>query len=379
MPDVQEVFRMATQKIRPDNDALERQHQQQRRRTIRRRAQVYGLVAAMIAIVVVVAVVVAKPTTSEPVTSVTPSGPPSLSINTTPPMGTQVVDLNGQAIAQIGISGSSYAPDLSADGSKIVFSTYTEASPYAAQVATMDADGSDLRVLTNGPDDADYARWSPDGTRIAYVTLDANSLQHIFVMDADGSNVTQLTTGNGYDNAPAWSPDGSQIAFQRGSDASQLDYTTHDEDIWVVPSDGSGKARRLIDEADSQMQPDWSPDGRWLAFGDNTALSVVRVSDPSKVYHLRHLPGSPGLFMPRWSPDGTEIMFLDCCTKPFTDVPFPNGYGSTGTAPLLKVAVASMADPTTVKSTKDIGITFAGDASGISWTPDGKLLVNRYT
>jgi len=47
MPEVQEVFRMATQKVRPDPGAMERQHREQRRRTMRRKAGVYGLVAAI--------------------------------------------------------------------------------------------------------------------------------------------------------------------------------------------------------------------------------------------------------------------------------------------------------------------------------------------
>jgi hypothetical protein len=55
MPEVQEVFRMATQKVRPDPSALERQHGKQRRRTIRRKVGVYGLVAALLVTVAVVA------------------------------------------------------------------------------------------------------------------------------------------------------------------------------------------------------------------------------------------------------------------------------------------------------------------------------------
>jgi hypothetical protein len=53
MPDVQEVFRMSTQKVRPDPGALERQFGQQRRRTIRRKVSVYGLVAAFVVVAAV--------------------------------------------------------------------------------------------------------------------------------------------------------------------------------------------------------------------------------------------------------------------------------------------------------------------------------------
>jgi len=194
-------------------------------------------------------------------------------------------------------------------------------------------------------------------------------------MNADGSGQRRLARGWPL----AWSPDGTQIAYQRGSDASQLDYTTHDEDIWVVPSDGTGEARRLIAEPDSQMQPDWSPDGRWLAFGDDTSLSVVKVSDPSRVYHLNNLPGGPGRFMPRWSPNGKRIAFLDCCVGHITRVQFPNGLGTTRDAPLLKVYVASMSGPTTLSTSRYLGVTFAGDGSGISWSGDNHLLINRYS
>jgi hypothetical protein len=56
MPDVQEVFRVATQKVRPDPGALERQQSQQRRSTIRRKVGAYGLVAAVVGAIAVVAV-----------------------------------------------------------------------------------------------------------------------------------------------------------------------------------------------------------------------------------------------------------------------------------------------------------------------------------
>jgi hypothetical protein len=56
MPEVQEVFRMATQKVRPDPGALDRQLGQQRRRTIRRKMGVYGLMAALVVVIAVVAV-----------------------------------------------------------------------------------------------------------------------------------------------------------------------------------------------------------------------------------------------------------------------------------------------------------------------------------
>ena len=56
MPEIQEVFRMATQKVRPDPEALERQHRGQRRRVAQKRAAVYALVAVLLVAGVVVGI-----------------------------------------------------------------------------------------------------------------------------------------------------------------------------------------------------------------------------------------------------------------------------------------------------------------------------------
>jgi hypothetical protein len=73
MPEVQEVFRMATQKVRPDPGALERQDRRQRRRSMRRKAGVHGLVAAFVIAAAVFAVQVGDPARdSVPMSSPTP-------------------------------------------------------------------------------------------------------------------------------------------------------------------------------------------------------------------------------------------------------------------------------------------------------------------
>jgi len=100
----------------------------------------------------------------------------------------------------------------------------------------VDADGSNLTELrplsgnSFGPD------WSPDGSKLAF-TRRAGIANQIFVMDADGGNVTPLsdctTCGEGGDHSPTWSPDGSQIAFAR------LYYPRYPtSDLMVMGADG---------------------------------------------------------------------------------------------------------------------------------------------
>ena len=82
--------------------------------------------------------------------------------------------------------------------------------------------------------------WSPDGTKIAYVSTGRTGYE-IFVMNADGSNPVQLTN-NGDDEQPAWSPDGTKIAFW--SDRYVADFGQHDREIYTMnATDGSNQTR----------------------------------------------------------------------------------------------------------------------------------------
>ncbi len=107
------------------------------------------------------------------------------------------------------------------------------------------------------------------------------------------------------------SPDGSQCAFvlvrmDRGENAQKTS-------IWVVPTDGSGAARRLTSGPNRDVMPRWSPDGRWLAFVSNREsewrpdLYVIdlRGAEPSKIAQLPR-----GIEDYAWAPDSNRIALL---------------------------------------------------------------------
>jgi TolB protein len=165
-------------------------------------------------------------------------------------------------------------------------------------IATMNADGSGVVVITSGGTDRDPA-WSPNGEKIAFArSLDGRS-SRLYTMNADGSAVMPLT--NEVAAEPAWSPDGTRIAFTstRGGNS----------DIWVV-SAGGGDLRRLTSTGAHDFAPAWSPDGTTIAFASvrngNTDIYAIRVDGTSQTQLTDH-PAAD--LDPAWSPDGRRLVF----------------------------------------------------------------------
>jgi Tol biopolymer transport system component len=178
-------------------------------------------------------------------------------------------------------------PAWSPDGSKIVFVTRRDNAN--GELYLMNADGSDQTRLTNNSSRKIDPAWSPDGTKIVFVNSDAGQLQ---LINPDGSGLADLTAIGSGDFDPAWSPDGTKIAF-----ASERDGVPG---IYVMDSDGT-QPIRLTDG----IQPSWSPDGSKIAFTTNFDQIHVMNADGSEEYPRTHHGGRD----PAWSPDGTKIAF----------------------------------------------------------------------
>jgi Tol biopolymer transport system component len=161
----------------------------------------------------------------------------------------------------------------------------------------MNADGSNVRRLTNHPARDVSASWSPDGKQIAFMS-DRDGGFDVYVMNADGSNVTRRTT-TGSSWFPVWSRDGTRLAFHVN------------RDVHVTSSDGPGLQRLTTDPANG-MYPTWSPDGSRIAFmswrNGRTELFVMNADGSNQTKLLAMDPGDA--IDPRWSPDGSRIVFV---------------------------------------------------------------------
>ncbi len=126
-----------------------------------------------------------------------------------------------------------------------------------------------LDTLTKGSYDEASPAWSPDSKQLAFVSnrtdqRDQNENTDIYVMDAtSGASIKQLTNWPGSDNNPQWSPDGEWIAYATSS--SNLTFTMYGQStVSVIPGRG-GAVRSLaatLDRPVSDIQ--WSKDGRYL-------------------------------------------------------------------------------------------------------------------
>lgn len=180
--------------------------------------------------------------------------------------------------------------------------------------------GEAKQITVNATDyDGFYGlAWTPDG-RIVY-TSRASGDWDLWIMDADGGHRQQLTAGSGLNYGPAVSPDGRRIAFASDRGGGLFH-------IWVMDIDG--KNPRQVTFGGGENFPHFSPDGKWLIYGD------MAIGNKSRVWKIPVDGGVPVALTDRsasWptiSPDGKYVActYLDPLTSRFklAVAPFQGG------------------------------------------------------
>ncbi|HEC19115.1 MAG TPA: Tol-Pal system beta propeller repeat protein TolB [Gammaproteobacteria bacterium] len=126
---------------------------------------------------------------------------------------------------------------------------------YALWVA--DADGYGPQSMLRSREPILSPAWSPDGTRIAYASLEDNGHQVVFVQDVATGRRDKIAAYKGLNGAPSWSPDGKSLALTLSKDGNP--------EIYVIDL-ATKQRRRLTRHWAIDTEPAWTPDGKTIIF-----------------------------------------------------------------------------------------------------------------
>ncbi len=189
-------------------------------------------------------------------------------------------------------------------GDKGVFSTkityvVKRGGRYELQVA--DADGFNAQSVLASQEPIMSPSWSPDGSRLAYVSFDQKK-PAVVVQNLAQGTTRVVANFRGNNSAPAWSPDGRTLAVALTKDGLTQ--------VYRIAATG-GEATRLTDSSGIDTQPNFSPDGQWIAFTSDRGGSpqIYRMPATGGPAQRVTFEGTYNVG-PRYSPDGKSIAYV---------------------------------------------------------------------
>jgi Tol biopolymer transport system component len=190
------------------------------------------------------------------------------------------------------------------------------------EIYQANADGSNIINLTNSDGYDAEGSYSSDGSKILFAsnreaysrTLtqaeqklfddDSSYFMDLFVMDADGSNVKQLTNSPGYDGGPFFSPDNSGVVWRR------FNPDGNSAEIWTMDIDG-GNQRQLTSDAMVAWGPYYHPSGDYIIYSSNVLghanfeLFLIDAEGTNTPVRVTNTDGTD--ILPVFSPDGSRL------------------------------------------------------------------------
>jgi serine/threonine protein kinase/Tol biopolymer transport system component len=202
-----------------------------------------------------------------------------------------------------GVSGDEL--EFSRDGKWVVYVSVPERSLVRAA-----ADGSQRLQLTSSPLAPGMPHWSRDGKEIAFTGVTLGKPPRIYVVSFDGGPIRQVTngeSGNYGDGDPSWSPEGESLAFGASNNE-----TAEEESIHVV--DLKTNHVSALPGSEGMWSPRWSPDGRFIAGLSGSGVNNLMLYDFGTRKQSQLFNSSSGC--PTWSRDGDFLFFISSLNGP---------------------------------------------------------------
>ncbi len=238
-------------------------------------------------------------------------------------------------------------PRWSPDGKYLAFLSGRQDAK-GSQVWLMDRRGGEGKKLTDIKGGVNDYAWSPDAKKLLLTLTDQERedsskikttkpyvidryhfkedvsgyrfqklFTHLYLLDVETKKIDTLTRGNYDDGSAVWNPQGTQIAFV--SNRTEDPDKNQNSDIFLVEPRPGAPIMRLTSWTGSDNSPQWSPDGKWIAYTRSTSSEDYIMYDQPVLALLPASGGEPRLLSlgldrpvsnPRWSKDGMSITAL---------------------------------------------------------------------
>ena len=183
------------------------------------------------------------------------------------------------------------------------------------------SDGTEKLQVTPDNLSAFLARWSPDGTRIAVMAREPGKAWQIYITSANGGDFQPIVRERHNAADPSWSPDGKSIVFGGTNDTMGKDTATRTLNIINVATG----AHQEVPGSNGLFSPRWSPDGRYIAALSLDQRQVRLYTVAAQTWTTLNVPSGAD---PIWSPD-SHYLFIHASldpAQPIDRVSIPDGH-----------------------------------------------------